>query len=160
MNKRILIGICIFGPTAPPVPITIFGEIGKYKVRELTRLVINDHQDKNLLSFFVSRALKMLPEMCVVSFADAGHHHHGYIYQATNWIYTGEGGQKETYENNKGQEIHSLTLNEHVKQSGMSKTEYLNKHDIMKIKPKPKHRYLYFIGSKKTITEQIQRRDS
>ena len=49
-------GVCVFGPTSPTVPVTIFGELGKHKVRELTRLVINENVEKNVLSYFVSVA--------------------------------------------------------------------------------------------------------
>ena len=46
--------------------------------------------ERNVLSFFVSSCLQMLPKpMVIVSFADTSMCHHGYIYQATNWIYTG-----------------------------------------------------------------------
>jgi len=58
---------------------------------ELNRLVIDEGSKKNVLSFFVSQTLKKLPcPNVVVSYADTSQNHHGYIYQATNWIYTGK----------------------------------------------------------------------
>ncbi len=36
-KNNILNGVCVFGPTAPTVPVTLYGCIGKYKIRELTR---------------------------------------------------------------------------------------------------------------------------
>ena len=38
----------------------------------------------------VSKCLKLLPRpMIIVSYSDTRQGHNGYIYQATNWIYTG-----------------------------------------------------------------------
>ena len=145
-------GISIFGPTAPPVPITLFGEIGKYKVRELTRLVVNENLPKNSLSIFLSQSLKLMPSpICLISFADKGSGHHGYIYQATNWIYTGEGGQKDNYIDDKGNDFHSLTINDRLKEEKLDLKEYLLKHNIKKVKADPKYRYLYFLGNKREV---------
>jgi hypothetical protein len=46
---------------------------------------------KRQLSEFVGGCLKMLKKenIIIVSYADTEMNHHGYIYQATNWIYTG-----------------------------------------------------------------------
>ena len=86
-KNKIIQGVCVFGPTAPPVPITVFGKNkDKYKVRELTRLIINEGMERNVLSYFVSKCLKYLREkegvMCIVSFSDLRYNHYGYIYQA------------------------------------------------------------------------------
>lgn len=65
---------------------------GRYsdRVFELNRLCVSEGLPKNALSWFVGQTFKMLPSpLALVSFADSGQNHHGYIYQATNWIYTG-----------------------------------------------------------------------
>ena len=60
------------------------------RVYELNRLCVNDNLPKNSLSRFVSLSMKLLPKpMILVSYADTAQGHIGYIYQATNWIYTG-----------------------------------------------------------------------
>ena len=60
------------------------------KLYELNRLVVDEGLPRNVLSFFVAQTLKMLPKpLIIVSYADDGQGHHGYIYQATNWAYTG-----------------------------------------------------------------------
>lgn len=149
-NENILQGICTFGPTAPPVPITIFGGYDVCKVRELTRLVINEGLDKNLLSFFVSSCLKKLSRpMCIVSFADKGKQHHGYIYQATNFLYTGEGGQKDYFLTSDNKQMHSLTINDLAAVNKMTQKQYTEKHNIKKIKAEIKYRYIQIIGTKK-----------
>lgn len=58
-------------------------------VIELNRLWVHDSQPKNTESWFVSRAMKMLPPKIVVSYADPVHGHYGYIYRALNFRYAG-----------------------------------------------------------------------
>jgi len=59
-------------------------------VYELSRMVLNDELKKNTLSWFLSQSLKQINEpSVVVSYADENQGHYGYIYQATNWLYTG-----------------------------------------------------------------------
>ena len=60
---------------------------------ELTRLAMDDEtKEKNLTSWFVSRCIKDLRNTeyvrAIISYADSKYHH-GYIYQATNFIYYG-----------------------------------------------------------------------
>ncbi len=148
-GNKSLVGVCVFGPTAPPVPITLFGKIGLHKVRELTRLVVSDDLPSNTLSYFVSQCLRYLPKpLCVVSFADQNAGHHGYIYQATNWIYTGEGGQKMNIVDSRGNPVHSLTLNDGWKREGLTRKQYMDKHSITETDAQSKYRYLYFLGTK------------
>lgn len=95
-----IIGVCTFG--SPPNynynnGKCIFNTL-EVPTLELNRLVVNKYDTKNLLSFFVSQCIKMLPKpTALVSYADPNQNHHGYIYQATNWIYTGESTPKKRY---------------------------------------------------------------
>jgi hypothetical protein len=59
------------------------------KVIELNRLWVDDLLPRNTESWFVSRALKMLPPRIVVSYADPKFGHYGYIYRALNFNYAG-----------------------------------------------------------------------
>lgn len=58
-------------------------------VIELNRLWVADVMPKNTESWFVSRALKQLPPLIVVSYADTKKQHYGYIYRALNFRYAG-----------------------------------------------------------------------
>jgi len=124
------------------------------KAIELNRLVINDDVDKNALSFFVSQSLKMLPKpMVVISYADSGQGHHGYIYQATNWIYTGLG--KGDYEFRKnGRQYHRKNIYDLL---GTGSLENARKHGYEVVKVEPKHRYIFLIGSKKQKKKMIKK---
>ena len=63
------------------------------QVVELVRVALNGKQEQT--SKAVALSLKLLHKYCpmvdlVVSYADKDQEHFGTIYQATNWIYTGE----------------------------------------------------------------------
>lgn len=59
------------------------------QVIELNRLWVHDDMPRNSESWFVSRALKMLPPRIVVSYADTREGHYGYVYRALNFHYAG-----------------------------------------------------------------------
>lgn len=58
-------------------------------VLELNRLWVDDALPRNTESWFVSRALKMLPPRIIVSYADPKFGHCGYVYRALNFNYAG-----------------------------------------------------------------------
>lgn len=58
-------------------------------VLELNRLWVHDIMPTNTESWFVSRALKLLPPRIIVSYADPKFGHYGYIYRALNFNYAG-----------------------------------------------------------------------
>lgn len=87
-----LIGVVTFGKSASPaLSKGILGEDLKSKVFELNRLILLDGLPKNSASYLVSKALRELKKhnLCIVSFSDLGMNHHGYIYQALNFYFTG-----------------------------------------------------------------------
>tara|TARA_R100001440_G_scaffold7522_2_gene14720 strand:+ start:656 stop:1309 length:654 start_codon:yes stop_codon:yes gene_type:complete len=139
-----LIGICTLG--SPPSRALCVGVCGKHnsnKVLELNRLCVNDNLERNVLSYFVSSCLKLLKnELIIVSYADTSMSHNGYIYQATNWIYTGLSAKRtERYDiNNPNRHSKSVT-----EQKGVN-------YQDLAIRARPqKHRYIYFTGNKKQI---------
>lgn len=58
-------------------------------VIELNRLWVHDDCPRNTESWFVARALALLPPRIVLSYADTSHGHVGYIYRALNFNYAG-----------------------------------------------------------------------
>ena len=153
-RDSILQGVCVYGPSSPTVPLTLFGEHGKHKVRELTRLVVNEGLERGVLSFFVSQSLKLLPRpMCLVSFADKALGHHGYIYQATNWLYTGEGGGTTNVYDSNGKPVHNLTIGDGCEREHLTRSQYLKKYNMREEKAEPKYRYVYFLGSKAEVKQ-------
>lgn len=100
-----LIGIVTFG-----IPAISTWE-SSFEIIELNRLVVNDGLEKNVLSYFVSSSIKIINKEClIVSFADPNNGHNGYIYQATNFIYTGIGGKTINWVMDK-KEFHNRHIN-------------------------------------------------
>ena len=85
-----IVGVVIYGvPPATTLRKGICGPEHELNVYELTRLWVDDSVPKNGESFLIGNTLRQLDREIVVSFADTGQDHVGYVYQATNWIYTG-----------------------------------------------------------------------
>lgn len=138
---------------------------GRYsdRVFELNRLCVSEGLPKNALSWFVGQTFKMLPSpLALVSFADSGQNHHGYIYQATNWIYTGL-STRFTDVMVKGFEgMHHSSVEDMVGRCDKSETrlekrkllrEMFGDENVYTIERSRKHRYFYFIGSKREVAE-------
>ena len=93
-------GVLTFGePASHSLVIGIAGVKNAKKVIELNRLYIDDiisQNIKNITSEFVSYGLRQLKPLnkIVVSYADSGMNHTGFIYQATNFLYTGKTRQR------------------------------------------------------------------
>ena len=114
----------------------------KCKTLELNRLVINEYNVKNLLSYFVANSIKKLPKpLTLVSYADPNYNHHGYIYQATNWIFTGESNPRKKY-------IYSDGSTHNVRRHHENRGELISTEKI-----KPTLRYIYLHGDKKQKKE-------
>lgn len=93
------IGVVIFGVGASAVLHKQFG-LNRFEVCELVRVALDDHQTP--VSRIVAIAFKFLrksnPKIRVcVSFADPAQNHHGGIYQAGNWVYTGKSSPTVEY---------------------------------------------------------------
>tara|TARA_R100000152_G_scaffold15400_1_gene7220 strand:+ start:27 stop:734 length:708 start_codon:yes stop_codon:yes gene_type:complete len=164
-RNKFLKGVCSF---AKPMSHTLVqGALGgKFTdtFLELNRLVVNDNLKKNTLSFFVSQSLMLLPKpQVVVSYADSSQHHHGYIYQATNWIYTGLSSKFTDYAVKGLEHMHHSSIEDSVgrydKDKGINKHQLLKKKygDLLYKKERPrKHRYFYVLGNKKQRKEMIR----
>jgi len=133
-EEGILKAVCTFGkPASNSLCIGVCGIEYSSMVYELNRLCV-DGEIKIQLSEFVSWCLRQLKNIIVISYADTQMNHNGYIYQATNFIYTGatksrtdkyvEGGKHSRHYDNE-------------KQNGLRKFR------------SSKHRYIYFCGCSK-----------
>ena len=86
----VLKGVVTYGiPASPALCMGICGKEYSDKVLELNRLCLMEN-NKNESSFLVSHSIQLLPKpTIVVSYADTSQGHVGYVYQATNFLYTG-----------------------------------------------------------------------
>jgi len=121
----------------------VCGKEMAHHVYELTRLYTRDDCPKNTESRFISYALSDLKklDLIIISYADDGMGHCGYVYQATNWIYTGLSAKRTDVYVGKGK--HSRTYTEEQRQ-----------HRVRKIRSR-KHRYLYICGNKRFKKEVL-----
>ena len=127
------------------------GEKYQEDVYELNRLCINEGLENNILSYFVSQTLKMIPKpKIIVSYADIDFGHNGYIYQATNWIYTGLSHTQKDWKLKGKEHLHSRTLMDQFKfeKDRIKKLKEKYGDDLYQIERKPKNRYVYFVGNK------------
>lgn len=134
-----LVGVLTFGkPPSNSLCKGICGEDYSKHVIELNRLYTLDNTPKNTESKLISYGLKDLKKKgnyIVVSYADKSMGHSGYIYQATNWLYTGLSAKRtDVYVGKNG---HSRTY-----------TEEQRKFVIRSVRSM-KHRYVYFTGNKR-----------
>ena len=137
----VLQGILTIGkPPSPSLCVGVCGEHNSKFVYELNRLCVNDDLKKNVLSYFVSQCLKKLNNIILVSYADTSKNHNGYIYQATNWIYTGLTSKRTERYNIDNPNMHSKSV---------TKNKNLNYQDLAVRERPQKHRYIFFIASKK-----------
>jgi uncharacterized membrane protein len=121
-KENILMGVITFGmPPSSTLSSSICGEKYKINVLELNRLVVNDGLPKNTLSFFVSNSIKKIPDnKIIVSFADANMNHNGYIYQATNFIYTGYSSNTSKLIDKDGKEFHFRNIGHYQKNNRLN----------------------------------------
>ena len=133
-----LIGVVTYGiPASNQLCVGIAGKKNKDKVKELNRLVLlPNYNGKNYASYLVSKSLKMLDNgTFVVSYADTSWGHQGYIYQATNFLYTGLSAKRtDVYQPNG---LHPRAYDK-------------DNHSNLRQTRSRKHRYIYLVGDKKT----------
>ncbi len=153
-ETNIMQGIVTYGTPASNTLRSLWNDV--YKLKELNRLVINEGLEKNALSYFVSQSLFLLPKpLVIVSYADTSQNHHGYIYQATNWIYTGLSAVFKDYSVKGKEHLHSATIMD-MSRGKENRVEWLrNKFgdDLIMIDRPRKHRYFYFLGTKNVVKD-------
>jgi hypothetical protein len=148
-DRLIIQGIVTYGTPVSSTLRNLWG--GKYKLMELNRLVINEGLEKNTLSFLVGQSLKKLPTpMVIASYADTSQNHHGYIYQATNWIYTGLSAKFKEWKVKGMENMHHATIHD-LSRGQDNRLQWLKDKfgdNLIEIERPRKHRYFMFVGNK------------
>lgn len=147
-------GVIVYGQPSPPLQLYAFKD-RTFKFYELSRLVIQT-QRKNAASFLIANSLKQLEKPCaVVSYADSQWNHCGYVYQATNWIYTGGTISHDNLYLVDGEKLHPMSIRDRYNVTNIA--VWAKENNIKKIKPCIKHRYFYFCGNKKQKKEMLNK---
>lgn len=137
-------GIITYGlPATPFVARGICGIEYENNVIELNRLVVNSNKLNNASSILVSKSIKLLPSnfSIIISYADISVGHIGYIYQATNFLYTGITIDMKEWRL-IGSDLHSQNV---CKKKNIEERKK-DKRFKQEIRAK-KHRYIFFCGS-------------
>tara|TARA_X000001388_G_scaffold53732_2_gene39341 strand:- start:40 stop:972 length:933 start_codon:yes stop_codon:yes gene_type:complete len=120
--NKVIEGVITFGmPPSSTLAESICGKEYAQYVLELNRLIINDNLPKNTLSQFVSKSINLLKKpKIIVSFADPNMNHSGYIYQATNFLYTGQSSNVFQYIDKDGKEFHFRNIGHYQKNNKLN----------------------------------------
>ncbi len=139
------IGAVIFGRGASPHYGTAFG-LDVYQVAELVRVALTDHDAP--VTQIIAETIRQLragsPGLrLLVSFADPLHDHHGGIYQAGNWVYTGTTGTAPLYRDPAtGELLHNrLVSTTGMKRQFGSSKPARRADELELVEQPPKHRY-------------------
>ena len=101
----------------------------------------------------------MIPKpMVVVSYADTSQNHHGYIYQATNFIYTGLSAKFKEPMVRGLEKMHSASIYD-ISKGQKNNFEWLRNHfgDNFYMRDRPQnHRYFYFAANKRYKKRMIK----
>lgn len=109
-------------------------------VLELNRLWVHDDLERNTESWFLSRALSLLPPRIIVSYADTEWGHCGYVYRASNFYYAGL-----TDMDRKTPRFDYVTPGKHSRDTTRNGTLVTAE----KVRRKPKHRYWTVSGHRR-----------
>jgi hypothetical protein len=156
-----LVGVVTYGvPASSSLRSGICGEEHIGKVIELNRLCCNNK--KNYASTLVGRSLQMLPKPAiVVSYADTEQGHVGYVYQATNFIYTGLSAKRTDWKLKGMEHLHGATVAD-MSRGQENRAQWMRDKfgDDFYLQDRPrKHRYIFFTGSKhqkKVLLESLK----
>jgi hypothetical protein len=159
-EKDILVGVITFGNAIPlTMKKSLFGEKYMNYVYELNRLCTNDNLDKNANSYFLSEVFKLLPKpFIVVSYADKSIGHNGYIYQATNFMFTGESHTQLDWKLKGKEHLHSRTLMDEFsfQENRVEKLKEKYGDQLYQVRREPKYRYVYVLADKRFKKEIMQ----
>ena len=148
--ERRLVGIVTYGtPASSPLRTGVCGNEWADKVLELNRLCCEN--DRNIASQLVGRSLRLLPKpSVVVSYADTAQGHVGYVYQATNFLYTGLSAKRTDWKIRGREHLHGTTIADESR-GQENRAQWMREKygDDFYLQDRPrKHRYIYACGSK------------
>ena len=144
IDDGVLQAVITYGkPASPSVCVGICGKEYSGNVYELNRMCRSEECRKPL-SHFVSVTLRMLKPLdwIVVSYSDTAMNHHGYVYQACNFLYTGTSAPHADKYVPEGS-----GHNRHAESFDVRKDEFSVERSI-------KHRYVYFCTKSKRLKKE------
>jgi len=151
------VGVIIFGkPASYTLCEGLFGKEESKNVGEFSRLWVRDDQPRNTESWFIARALKFCPYDALVSFADSEQGHTGYIYQATNWLYTGVSPKQRYY---RVKSVGSDNPVQYRRRARMPKEKIIKLYGTDAVEEyfsSAKYRYVLILNRKKELLKKLK----
>lgn len=154
-----VVGVGVFGqPSREGVVRSLWPEGTLENTTELLRFYTVDGVEPWIGTWFLSRAIRLLPRVVeiVVAYSDPAHGHHGGLYQAASWIYTGPTTNTPYhYEDAEGNRIGKQTPWKQAKRErerGLAPVDETPAHGERRValergwtrvKDEPKHRYVF-----------------
>jgi hypothetical protein len=141
-----LVGVVVYGtPFNRNLRTGICGEEEKDNVIELTRLWTHDDLPRNSESYLIGNTVRLVDKEIVVSYADSAQGHVGYVYQATNWLYTGLSAERTRWVVD-GVDQHTQTLSDKYTAAQMRDMYG----DAFRLEPVTrKHRYVFLNANRR-----------
>lgn len=151
----VLHGVVSYNLPTRSVCSSVFGEEHLHRVWHMGRLILSDESPRNSESRLIGGSLRAIqkhhPEVwAVLTYAATDAGHLGYVYQATNALYTGHGGDPVYYVDSQGHRRGT-----HLDGRGVN-AERAAEMGWTRHQGGVKHRYLYILGNR---TQRRQRRD-
>ena len=146
-----IIGVVTYGvPLSSTLRTGVCGKEWEPFVLELNRLCCKN--EKNIASRLVARSMNLIPKpKIIVSYADSKQGHVGYVYQATNFIYTGITNKMFDWKVKGMDDLHHCSIGDEFRGMDNRSERMKEKYGdlLYKEERSQKHRYIYFLGSKK-----------
>jgi hypothetical protein len=151
-----LLGIVGYNLPPPGPRRAVFGPEQEGHIWHMGRLALADAAPRNSESRLIGGSLGLIqaehPRVwAVLTYADTSAGHIGYVYQATNAIYTGTGGQGEVYYVDRDGRRRTCRNYRGIVTPAQAAAQGLTRGIGA-----PKHRYVYILGSR---TQRRQRRN-
>jgi len=157
------IGAIIFDDGLLGPKSVVYGGVNKFKVAEIVRIALREHRHE--VSRMISIAIKLLLKRCpgielIVAFADRAENHHGGIYQASNFAYTGMSEPGRMFRHRAtGRVLHNRAVSANGYRSHFGHVRKVPRQDACDIVASSrKHRYLLPLTPEmRTLIEKMRK---
>jgi hypothetical protein len=146
-----LIGVVTYRtPASAPLRSGVCGPDWSDRVLELNRLCCENA--KNIASMLVGRSMALLPKpSIVVSYADIAQGHIGYVYQATNFLYTGLSAKRTNWAIKGREGLHGSTVAD-ISRGQSARADYMREtfgDAFHLVERSRKHRYVFIAANRR-----------
>lgn len=150
-----LVGVVAYNIPTLSTCASVFGVPGDRTVLHMGRLVCADDAPRNVESRLIARSLRLLKQgdpaiRAVITYAAQDQGHIGYVYQATNALYIGEGRPTWVWTDSEGRR-RTTYINGRTRSTEKALAAGWSRHKSL-----PTHRYIYLVGSKTERKEALR----